>query len=610
MQIREGICMPQVTDESCPAGTRAALTVDHCVPVGWQGCAAPFVPAQDGWGCEAVIVSQGCFGATRPAIGHDVCIPVGDCDEDFPPPDATHFVNGNFAAEDLDATHFSTVKAAVEAASQGALIAVYPGIYRGGFTVPTDLSVVGQCPELVILEPEITADDGILVSTVEASFRGVTITDFRIGILAEYGATLKVEDCIVEGALRRGLAALDPGTRLEAKNTLVRQVTAVPGTEVSTGIHIARGAEGVLEKVAVERNSAAGINVEDWGSRLWAVEVVGVDTVHGENTPDLAEAAAPALRVHLEGWADVSRSIFARNQIQGLTLEGGATALIEDVQITKTRTTGNAAPLAGLWARGIGTRVEAKRIQVDKNAGFGAVVLARAHLQVEDSTFSGTVNGPFNPWAVGLSVEDSGTASVSNCAFVKNTGPGLSEIGDFILADEGLRDGTYVLLQDSVVSQNGSSFKWGNAAVVLDQGVEMLAHRSTFADNRGAGFALTRHALLRLDDVLVMETRRQSTSDSEGVGLYAWEDSEAHIQRTVFYQNDGPALAVASGRIGIEHSFIVKNRMGIAVQGESEIQEVEELPDVTPANQVLITTDTVFFDNESRFGLSNIPLPE
>jgi len=50
--------------------------------------------------------------------------PVGDCDAPFPHASATRLVDTTFTAGMIDATHFSTIAAALTAASPGATIAV------------------------------------------------------------------------------------------------------------------------------------------------------------------------------------------------------------------------------------------------------------------------------------------------------------------------------------------------------------------------------------------------------------------------------------------------------------------------------------------------------
>src|SRR5205085_374296 len=116
-----------------------------------------------GWGCVDY-KSVGCDGATRESAASADCVPVGNCDAPFPPAGAI-VVDDSFTDAQVDATHFKTISAAIDAATAGATVAIESGTYAEEIKIGKSLKLVGRCAEKVVITPGAfgATDPGILV---------------------------------------------------------------------------------------------------------------------------------------------------------------------------------------------------------------------------------------------------------------------------------------------------------------------------------------------------------------------------------------------------------------------------------------------------------------
>ncbi|MFN7135101.1 MAG: hypothetical protein ACK4N5_23700, partial [Myxococcales bacterium] len=112
-------CAPILPQQRCDPGTMPIIGQPRCAPAGWRACPAGFTPHADGWGCTAVPLPNGCREPSmRVALGEARCVPVSDCGAPFPPPEARLFVSAAYNDAELDAAHFRSLEAALDAADQ------------------------------------------------------------------------------------------------------------------------------------------------------------------------------------------------------------------------------------------------------------------------------------------------------------------------------------------------------------------------------------------------------------------------------------------------------------------------------------------------------------
>lgn len=233
---------------ACDAGAIAVPGAAGCVAVGWTECPAGFT--HDGWTCQPTLPTTACTGATRASLGESSCTPIGDCAAPFPPAAATLFVDASL--DGGDATHFSSLAAALTAAPAGATIAVAPGTYREALVPPRAVKLIGRCAAQVELigSPALFADG---VSGVE--LEGFTVRDSLLAVRVERGGGVTVRHAVLESNQRSAVQAVDTGSRVTLEDVVVRDTRPDPGTQTfGQGVAASFGAQLTLTDVELSGN--------------------------------------------------------------------------------------------------------------------------------------------------------------------------------------------------------------------------------------------------------------------------------------------------------------------------------------------------------------------
>lgn len=248
---------------ACVPGTVAFFGQARCTAVGPGECPSGFTRDASGFGCMPVFAKTTCTGASRPRLGERSCVPVGDCNAPFPPPGAAYFVDDSYTAGQLDGTHFATIQAAVAAAPSGATIAIEEGSYSGTVTLPKAVTLVGRCAAKVTLSGAGAATPGLeVMKKLKAFARGLTITDFEVGVSAGGGADVSLDGLVVQSNRRLGILGADAGTRVLAKGIVIRGT--LPDASGRFGHGAASGFDGELtiEDSAITDSSEMGAGAQ------------------------------------------------------------------------------------------------------------------------------------------------------------------------------------------------------------------------------------------------------------------------------------------------------------------------------------------------------------
>ncbi|MDB5219483.1 MAG: hypothetical protein JWO86_7410 [Myxococcaceae bacterium] len=233
-----------VTQETAPA---QAPPADPVASVGPASCADGF--ARDdagGMACTAIVPSAACTGATRAALGSATCVPIGDCSAAFP-------------AGAKVVTDPSTLAATIAAAAPFSTIALEAGTYPG-IVISKPLTVVGRCAERVIFSGSGTGR-GISVNTQQVVLRGMSVTNFQLGIAVVGNATLRASQ------LHVSKSQID----LDVAGTATLDESVIEGglaaTTDAAGVWAAAGAQVQLHDVET-REILAGIVALDTGTHV------------------------------------------------------------------------------------------------------------------------------------------------------------------------------------------------------------------------------------------------------------------------------------------------------------------------------------------------------
>ncbi|MBW2527438.1 MAG: right-handed parallel beta-helix repeat-containing protein [Deltaproteobacteria bacterium] len=157
--VGERCLEPGVQDDGCPAG-QLGLEDGSCRPAGVtpELCADGFVHDGD-VGCAPVLPAEPCPTGQMAVPGESSCQPVMECGSgqwgNIPVDEATVYVDGAYgggASDGSVAQPFTTIGAALAAASAGALIAVAAGSYHEDVLIETPVRLWGVCPADVSIE--------------------------------------------------------------------------------------------------------------------------------------------------------------------------------------------------------------------------------------------------------------------------------------------------------------------------------------------------------------------------------------------------------------------------------------------------------------------------
>ena len=92
--------------------------------------------------------------------------------------------------------NYTTIQAAVENASNGDTIHVYPGNYTGGVVLPKALTLQGTDPMTTIIDGA-GYDDGIAITHDDCSIQGFTVCDGHFGITSRNVSNITITNTII-----------------------------------------------------------------------------------------------------------------------------------------------------------------------------------------------------------------------------------------------------------------------------------------------------------------------------------------------------------------------------------------------------------------------------
>ena len=426
------------TAGACAPGTVGFFAQTACTVVGPGECPSGFAREADGLGCSPILTKTACTGATRPRLGDTSCVPVGDCNVPFPPAGATYFVDDSYTPGQIDATHFATIQAAVAAAPAGATIAIEEGAYSGTVTLPKAVTLVGRCAEKVKLTGAGIASPGLeVVKKIATTFRGLTVADFEVGVSAGAGADVTLEGLVVEDNRRIGIMGADDGTRVHAKDVLVRGTLPDGSGRFGHGVASGFDAEVTIEDSAIIGSSEMGAGAQRNGHITVRRTVVsgvvqrasngaygwGIGTQTGGQATVIESAIQDTFTGGVVAAEDASRVRLERSYVAGV--EKGPTA-------------GGGAIAAAALAQGEGASVDVVGSTLTSAETHGVFVIGGATATVVQTVVRDLAGSAIDGAGVQVSAESS--ATISSSAVVATTVSGILSAGSLEATDVYLAD--------------------------------------------------------------------------------------------------------------------------------------------------------------------------
>lgn len=468
-------CIDITPASDCVAGTRAALGSTSCQPVAAITCADGFVQDPSGWGCRDVSPQDACGAGTIEELGNAACQPLGDCNAAFPPAGATLFVDDDTSAP--DATHFKTINLALAAAHAGDVIAVEAGTYVEAIDLKFPVTITGRCASQVVMKTTGNPAAGIQALGVKGVVvSGLTLQGFRGGIVEQSG-DVTVKDVEIDASLQTGLVVI--GGAMHVSHTRVSGT--IESGNFGFGAFSSDGGLLELDRVVLAKNPKAGLAVNSTAT------------------------------------ATVKNSIVRDNGLDSTGKAGAGVAVSEGASVTIDASAVIANHSSSVETYDANSKVAVTRsvlrdVLADQfgNHGDGVALDNTAHIDVSDSTISGSAESGLLAIGVGT------TANVTRTVFLGN--------GDKPQHGVGVSGGANVTVSDIVV------------AGALDYGIIVQDTAST----------------LTATSSLVRDVRRGSSSlPGDGVGVQIVDGGQAHLTDVAIMNSEQVAIALGgSGPTG------------------------------------------------------------
>ena len=631
--------------DDCAAGTRAAIGNAQCEPVAAMTCGAGFVDDPSGWGCRDVQPDAACSGANLETLGQTSCVPMGDCNAAFPPSDATLFVSANGP---VDATHFQTVQAAIDAATSGATIAIDAGTYSEALAISTSVHLVGKCAGMVTLQSPDGTKPGIAVTgSPTSSVDGVTLANHAVGVHVA-GGDITLTNVLITGAIGRGVQVV--GGAAHVKSSRIYGVSDdVAG--IGFGMDVSGGTLDV-DASAIVKSGVAGINVSDKGKATLHASILR-DTDGGAGTDGQGVGAA----VSAGGNLDLESCAVTKNHVANAVVLDPGSKITANASVLRGALTtpskaygdgvlvqpGGEIDLAGStisesaeW--GLTSDGPASIVSLANSVVRGGPAITRGGVAVElGTTLTIDDSSILDAKSTGVTIQDKGSTGTFSKMLVRDITPTSSAKG----GDDG--DGMFIgvgaiaQITDVTVVGTAADAVWvggdakhanGSQATIADllaigtkpgkdcrfgRGLEVGAGAtatvtsSVFRESAEAAVVVDAYA----NATIATSVLRTSGSDSTmGFGLLVIDNATADLSQTWVRDIQGVGLAfggAASARI--DGAFVLDNQIGVYADPSTTLAEVDSQPSDLGTGDIEVS-DTKFVGNTTRVSADQIPLPE
>ena len=644
-------CEPIHAASACAPGTRPALGSTGCVAVGNTACADGFVADSSEWGCAPVVAPTACASGsgTIERLGSPACEPISDCSLPLPSGATVLLVDASLPDAAVDATHFKTIGAAVNAAVAGATIAVEAGSYAEQVTLAgRAVTIIGRCAERTILTPADPTLPAFTVSSFDSlALSRMTLRGHRAGVVM-LGGTASIDSVAIEDGTSVGIAASN-GATLTVKNTVARGIKMQNSGGQSMGLFVNTGATATVTDSVFASNEFMNVGCSDKGSSIALSRSIVRDgrslgvpaqyglgvyvTIGGTVTID-ESAVLDNTTLGIDAFAigttpanlSVRRSVvrgtkLSKSQSVGdgievsnshLVLEDSTvaeSALIE-VMVTDGATadistsTLRGKPQAGDSDRGAlglvtdGSTAKARSVAI-VNARTGVQAQSTGHVELDASLVKDTRASAIlyeDSQYVGLGIFVESKASLT---LTKSTIEGAHTVG---LLTVGQTDVSDSIIEGTVGGLDG----FGGRGLSVQNGGAATIARSAFLGNMECGVVLMLDgAFMSITDSTVKGT----TFDVQGqfgIGMLLGGDVLATVDHCTVTGSAGVGVMVSAAGAAMHAGTVSNNAIGVNAQDGTTLMVGDQDAD---ARSFVVSGATKFVGNQTRVGSGAVPLP-
>jgi hypothetical protein len=356
--------------------------------------------------------------------------------------------------------------------------------------------------------------------------------------------------------------------------------------------------QGVLRigSGAVIDNDGIGLYAEGRGSRVELTESL-IAGARGDLAPGCAVSSGGVIAIRGSEITDSG----AVGVIVGS--EGGEVTLLQTI-VEHTR--GNTARETGGGIVANAGRVSVEESVLRANASIGIVVGPRrgssASVEVRGSAIHDTAGRE------GLSSDDQEGFGVW-----VSRGSTLAMSGTDLRANEfaalGAQDGATVAIDRSVFRDTRKN-RLGDFGEGIYSEADLSIADSAILGNTTIGLQLVgERSVARVTRTLIDGTLEKQPGVF-GHGVMVLAGGVLELRASEVRGSAGVGVAVDDGSAIVEASLLRGNGVGLHVQGQARLTEVEVVPDRPPVFEVLITRDSRLVENGVRVGVGAIPVPD
>jgi nitrous oxidase accessory protein NosD len=341
------------------------------------------------------------------------------------------------------------------------------------------------------------------------------------GLYVKEGAELTTERSAILENQTYGVLAEGADTQLTLDDTTIADTQQAPEARVATGVGLRATMGPTVEatRLAIRRNPHIGLFAARPGTELDLQDTV----VEGTLPPDGSDGAGAGLYLGNAADLQATRLAARRNDQRGIILGGAPMELNDEemeVSLTDTIVTDTHPEPGDDSIKGGGLQVsnavvDATRLLVENNRGFGVGAFGYGTLQLEDAVVAETRPQP---------------------------------------GDQKLGYGLHISGRDPVL--------------------DVDAARLRIRDNRTTGVAVRRNTDVQLRDIFVSGTTPQQSDDAFGDGIYLMPAPEApdfQVERALLRDNHRAGSLVSNRTGEFVDSLLTENRLGLVREGETDL---------------------------------------
>jgi hypothetical protein len=406
-------------------------------------------------------------------------------------------------------------------------------LVQGGGAAQVSRTLIERSRYLGAMVSEATSSLSIEDSILRAT-RPDRADGFGGGAAAVESGHLIARRCLIEDNVIGGVYGINLGTVVELSDLVVRhtrnptQAQPLLG-DYGVGVYAGHAAL-TATRIHLESNTFAAIALQQGIGRLQ--DITGIKTGSALNL-----AAGMGMYLTRSSSVTLDRALFSANRAYGIALTEDARLSASDITVLDTQIEES----IGETGRGIqvdsGARLRLKRALLERNIGLGLMVISRtASLTATDLTIRNTLPETaksFRGFGVGMSVQDSGIASVTRVAIDQSRGWGIyANTAQLSLADARISRTLPVEREPF-----GGDLLVGRG---IDLGEYVTAHvvRSIFEDNRDSAISIWGSGTtVFLSDVIGRDTTSGTVSRKGGSGLYVGPGAHVVVEGARFERN-------------------------------------------------------------------------